>query len=371
MRRLPDPVTKVNAYVLGLDVHKRITVWVLLDRRGRRVNEGEIRSCPEVLERLYREVIGRKKAHVAFEASGGSLWVFDTCERLMKGVERVHVAHAKHVKAIANSHQKNDRNDAWWLAYLTFEGRLPEVWLPRGRWRRWRTATRERVACVRERTRTMKRIHAHLRQAGRPLAKGALARQEGRDRLRDVVSTLDPIVCMAIEQGLEHVELLTDRIVAWEKQIAEMVGEDAEVAVLQEQIPGVGPALAPTILGESGPLDRFRSAKAYGRYTGLPPSERSSAGQTRFGKMSREGNPQLRWALTQAVTSCLRCRYGPGVAVGNWVRAREKRLGSRKKAKVAAARKLAEAIWRLFALGECFDLERIFGRVPGAARPAA
>ncbi len=60
MKRLPDPVQKINAWVLGLDLHKRRTAWVLLDRQGRRVEEGWIDSHPEALRELFRRVIGRK-----------------------------------------------------------------------------------------------------------------------------------------------------------------------------------------------------------------------------------------------------------------------------------------------------------------------
>jgi transposase len=368
MKRLPDPVQKINAWVLGLDLHKNLTVWVLLDRKGHRVGEGQIQSSPGALEALYRQVIGRKKAHVAFEAGGSSIWAFDTCLELLKDEERIHVAHPKSVKAIANSKQKNDLNDAWWLAYLTFEQRLPEVWLPRGRYRDLRVATRERTAFVRERTRTIKRIHAHMRQVGKALPKGALHNGGECAALRATLAGLSDVRRMAIEQDLEHMASLSSRILIWEKKIEELASDWDEVQVLKASIPGVGMTLAATITAESGPITRFYSAKAYGRYTGLSPSERSSAGQTRFGGISREGNSELRWALSQAVTACMRTRRGPGVAVGNWVRAREGRMGSRKKAKVAAARKLAEAIWRLFELGECFDLERVFGRVPLEAR---
>ena len=371
MKRLPDPVQKVNACVVGLDVHQNQSTWVMLDRQGKVLEEGAIPSRPERLEELYRRVVGRKKVHFAFEAGGSSLWVFDVLERLLKGDERIHVAHPKSVKAIANSTQKNDRNDAWWLAYLTYEGRLPEVWLPRARYRELRYATRERTALVQERTGTAKRIRAHLRQAGRTLPQGALSRATHRALVRSWLPELDRIPRLAIEESLEHWELLTRRIERWEKVIEELAGEWDEVVLLEKVLPGVGATLASCIVAESGPLHRFRNAKAYGRYTGLTPSERSSAGRTRFGRISREGNARLRWALTQAVTSCLRCQYGPGRSVGNWVRRREKRLGSRKKAKVAAARKFGEAVWRLFALGECFEIQRIFGCPPREAGQGA
>lgn len=371
MKRLPDPVQKINAWVLGLDLHKRRTAWVLLDRQGRHVDEGWIDSRPEALRDLFRRVIGRKKAHVAFEAGGSSLWAFDTCLDLLKDEARVHAAHPKSVKAIANSTQKNDMNDAWWLAYLTHEQRLPEGWIPREQYRELRVATRERTACVQERTRVIERVHAHLRQAGRALPLGALGQAEGRTALGAQLPEFATVLRLAIEHALEHIDELTARIRTWEATIQELVSGWDEVAVLEAEMPGIRTTLAAVIVAESGPLTRFATPKAYGRYAGLTPSERSSAGKTRFGKISKEGNAQLRWALTQATAACLRTRHGVGVSVRNWIRARERRLGSCKKALVAAARKLAEAIWRLFALGECFDLERMFGRVPPQVRRSA
>jgi transposase len=371
MKRLPDPVQKINAWVLGLDLHKRRTAWVLLDRQGRHVDEGWIDSRPEALRDLFRRVIGRKKAHVAFEAGGSSLWAFDTCLDLLQDETRIHAAHPKSVKAIANSTQKNDMNDAWWLAYLTYEQRLPEGWIPREQYRELRVATRERKACVDERTRVIKRIHAHMRQAGRALPLGALGHAGGRAALGARLPEFSKVLRLAIEHALAHIDDLSARIQAWEATIEDLVADWEEVGVLAQEMPGIRTTLAAVIVAESGPLSRFAHPKAYARYTGLTPSERSSAGKTRFGKISKEGNPQLRWALTQAAAGCLRTKHGAGVAVRNWIRAREQRMGSCKKALVAAARKLAEAIWRLFAFGECFDLERMFGRVPPEARASA
>ena len=343
----------------------------LLDRKGHFVAQGRIRSRPEVLDSLLREKIGRKKAHVAMEAGGTCHWAVDTCLEFFGDEERVHVAHPKKVRAIANSTEKNDSNDAWWLAYLTYEQRLPEVWVPRERHRDLRTATRERTAFVQERTRAIKRIHALMRQAGRALPQGALKGGGRSPQLRTALSGTSAVVRRAIEELLEHIETLTQRIRGWEEEIDRLTESWDEVAVLEKAMPGVGRTLAAVIVAESGPIRRFFTAKAYGRYSGLTPSERSSAGKTRLGKISREGNGQLRWALTQAVMACGKTRRGPGVAVRRWVETRGDRMGSRKKAIVAGARKLAEAIWRLFEQGECFDLERIFGQIPLEARLGA
>ena len=105
---------------------------------------------------------------------------------------------------------------------------------------------------------------------------------------------------------------------------------------------------------------RYRSPKAYAKATGLTPGYRESAGRRKSKGITREGSAHVRWALTRAVLACMRCRQGPGLAVRRWVDARLRRR-SKKDAMVAAARKLAEGIWRLFHLGEAFDVTRAFG----------
>ena len=312
MKRLPDPVEKINAWVLGLDLHKNVTVWVLLDRRGHFHSQGEIKSSAGTLQALYKEIIGRKKAHIAFEAGGCSGWAFDTCEELLKDEARIHVAHAKSVKAIANTTQKNDYNDAWWLAspHATSRGcpRCGGLAASTGSF-----ASRLANApptCRRGRA-PSRRSTPTCARLGRALPKGALKNGSERKALRAMLPGLSAVLRLAIEQKLDHYDLLTTHIQVWDQETKKMVQGWDEVAVLEKDMPGVGTTLASVIVAESGPIRRFRNAKAYGRYTGLTPSERSSAGKTQFGKISREGNSQLRWALTQAVTACLRTRRGP------------------------------------------------------------
>ena len=85
-------------------------------------------------------------------------------------------------------------------------------------------------------------------------------------------------------------------------------------------MPGFGPILAPAIYAETGDPRRFSSAKHLGGFTGLVPTDRSSAGKTRHGQMTKAGSPFLRWALVQAVLACQKSRRGPGLVIGNWVR---------------------------------------------------
>ncbi|MCP5024402.1 MAG: IS110 family transposase, partial [bacterium] len=151
MKKLAEPIRKVNTQCVGMGVHKNLTVVCVLDGDGKTIREERMPSTRESLEALVHEVHKSGPAHFTFEASRSSLWVHDLLIEMM-GSEFVHVAQAKRIRAIANSNAKNDERDAWWLAYLTFEGRLPEAHVPSGSILDLRIATRERAIAVRSRT---------------------------------------------------------------------------------------------------------------------------------------------------------------------------------------------------------------------------
>src|SRR5437868_6841673 len=186
MRTFANPVRKVNAEVIGLDVHQQVIVACRLDRKGGRVGEHSFPGTREGFEEFLRDVVGRRKPHVALEACGGFLWVYDALvERL--GAAKVHLAQPRRIQMIANSTSKNDRNDAFWLAYLTFEGRLPEAHVPESVYRELRIASRERIHAVQGRSDAIRRLRSHLRQMGERLPTKAFDTKKGRAFLEELL----------------------------------------------------------------------------------------------------------------------------------------------------------------------------------------
>ena len=99
--------------------------------------------------------------------------------------------------------------------------------------------------------------------------------------------------------------------------------------------PGVGAvtALATDVfLGNPG---RFANGKAVASYVGLIPSEHSSGGRQRLGKLSKQGNPLLRFLWGEAAMHAV--RQDPNLKRFYRHKLLQKGLG---KARVAAARKL-------------------------------
>jgi len=365
MKKLVRPVQKVNADVVGMDVHQRQITYTHLDARGDDVAMAQVRTSEEevvaLLDRLPSPV------HVAFEAGGSTFWLYDVLVARL-GARFVHVAQPKKIRAIANSTQKNDENDSWWLAYLTYEGRLPECHVPTGKRRELRIAVRERFETVKLITRAKVRMRSHLRQMGVKLPTRKIDSIAGWNSLVDLIEERDGVQAQAIEHYLVLLEHLMSSLKKWEQVVEDLAAGLPEVRTLEREMPGVGPVLSAVIAAELGPIGRFKSPKALACFTGLTPSNRSTDGNQRKGAITREGSEHLRWALTQAAMGCLRSRSGPGLAAGNWIRAKERRMGCKAKARAAGARKLAESIWRLFHWGECFDARRPFGGAPATAR---
>ena len=59
--------------------------------------------------------------------------------------------------------------------------------------------------------------------------------------------------------------------------------------------PGVGPVTALAMVLTLGPAERFASGKQVGSYFGLIPSEASSGGKQRLGRISKQGSSFLRF----------------------------------------------------------------------------
>ncbi len=342
---------------MGLDVHQSFIEYVILDRKGDEERGGRVAWARAGLEEILG-LVRRRKAQYSLEACSSFLWVYDfLVERV--GRERVHVAQPHRVRPIANSLEKNDANDAWWLAYLCFEGRLPEAYVAENEIRELRIATRELRSAVDRRSDLIRRFRSHLAQEGLRVRERNFHAVHAREAARARFEEVEGMRRAALERILAAIEVADEGIAWWREQVEVLCRDLPAVQTMVEEMPGFGPVIASLVYGELGDPRRFKSAKAYACATGLVPGYRESGGHRTPMGMSRAGSGRARWAFTRAVISCLRCRTGPGVSVKYWV-LRRCRAKPKRKVIVAAARKLAEGIWRLFNYGEGFDLAQAF-----------
>lgn len=110
--------------------------------------------------------------------------------------------------------------------------------------------------------------------------------------------------------------------------------------------PGVGSVTALAFVLTLGPVSRFPRGKAVASYFGLIPSEDSSGGKQRLGRIGKQGNAFLRELLAEAAHTAVRLDPEMG--------RQYKRLAQRKCrsiAKVAMARKLAVRLYWMLRRG--------------------
>jgi transposase len=115
-------------------------------------------------------------------------------------------------------------------------------------------------------------------------------------------------------------------------------------------VPVIGPITATTIVAEVGDFTRFKRAKQLASYAGLVPSQRSSAGKTRHGRITKVGSKYLRTAF---VESAMRLRLAHDTHLYTWYE-QVRSVSSPMKARVALARKLACCTWYMMRNNEPF-----------------
>jgi transposase len=159
-----------------------------------------------------------------------------------------------------------------------------------------RMLSERRKDLMKERTRTLNRLHGLLRDlvpGGAP--KNLSAHKKAALLLRGVRPRVDPALTRRrlAADLIGDVRRLDRRLSDLERYIREGV-EQASTGLTG--LFGVGPILAAKIIGEVGTIARFPTKAHFASYTGTAPIEASSADVVRH-RLSRAGNRQLNHAL--------------------------------------------------------------------------
>jgi len=153
-----------------------------------------------------------------------------------------------------------------------------------------------RQRLVRQRTQVYNRLQSLAHNAGLPKGRMKTA------AFQAVIKSVE--MNEAGELGRMHLfELLgklSQQIAALEEWLKKKAVANTPVQLLLTQ-KGVGYLTALTTVHTLGDVRRFtRIAKQVASFAGLDPLEKSSAGKTRFGRISKAGSPLLRYQLGQA-----------------------------------------------------------------------
>jgi transposase len=331
-------------YYAGLDAHVRYLRIAVLDKDGNLVLETTV-PCEDP-ERLVRELAPYRPLSVVVETSPSWPWIHDLL--VAEGID-FRLAHAKHLRMIAHSAQKNDTVDARLLARMLLAGLIPEAYPRVGPQRDLLRLVRHHAWLVRNRTVLVNRIHAQLHERRLLLEREKLLRREGREWLKTVAwPRLTPEQQQILATHLELIEVLDGQIRAIRRRVVRTARQVPEAALLGS-VPGIGPYWGILLAAELLPIGRFPNAKKFISYAGLAPTTRSSGGHTSHGPIPKGANRWVRNALVSATATHV--QRAPDSPVTRHYQELKARLGWRK-ARVAAARKLARAVYRMLQMGE-------------------
>ena len=235
-----------------------------------------------------------------FAVEGCTGWRY-VAEELAAVGARVHLADPAETAAARGPKKraKTDRADARLLRTLLWEGRLPESVIPPAQVLEVRTLGRLYCALMDERRAWQQRIQAQLFHQGCPPIT-ALLSPTGRDGVAS--AELSAAGRQYVDTALGRIDELTEQIAPLRTQLVGFARRQPGCRALQRHY-GIGPLCAAIIWAEIGDARRFARSEQLVRYAGLDITVYSSAGKRSCGHLSRQGSPELRWAVFEAAKS--------------------------------------------------------------------
>ena len=203
---------------------------------------------------------------------------------------------------------------------------------------------RVRQGFIEQRTATINRIRGLLAEFGIVLPlKASTVRREAAGCLEDLPGWANT----AVGDLLSELHHLNERI-------AQMAREDSRAQQLMH-LKGIGETTASAMLAMIGNGHEFKCGRQFAAWLGLAPSQYSSDGKARLGRITKAGNPYMRSLLVLGARAVLNAVRDQTDSLSRWALALAERRGYWR-AIVAIAAKNARMCWATLARGERFAM---------------
>jgi len=339
-------------YFIGIDLHKTVIQVCVLDHRGEVSEEFRLRleKPEEGQEAIRRLTRWRATGHFVVEALGLNRWFVNACHAAELSIT---VADATKL-GTRKLGKKTDRHDARELARRLFLGdveRYATTYYPSDAEYGVRKVLRVRHQFVGMRQQLCNQIRALLNAYFVPAPGSVLYTGRSLKALACLeLPTAELTQCLqALASALQHTQGLIEQLTRQIRQQAQA----EPVQTLTEQLPSVGPQTALTLRYELGELQRFDNAKQLCAYAGLVPRVANSGDTQHHGRLTKRGNPEVRWIVSEWAVRLL---AGHPQAQA-WARPRLRRM-HQNKVRMALARRLLVGLYVSQARGEPFSLQR-------------
>lgn len=273
---------------IGVDFHPHQQTLAWCDTQTGETRTMELINDPQTVREFYSSLPG--PATVGIEASARATW-FE--ELLFETGHKLFVGNPVLIRKRATSRHKNDRRDAELILELLLREEFPSIWRRPRESESVLEILRLRQSLVRQRTGVYNRLQALAHDVGLP--KGRIRTKTFQKLLKAVsMSEVASIRSLHLFSLVAKLDEQIEELDGWLKKKAD---QDESVQLLLTQ-KGVGYLTALATVHTLGDVSRFpRLSKQIVSFAGLDPVEKSSAGKTRFGSISKAGSRLLRHQL--------------------------------------------------------------------------
>ena len=348
--RFHQSTTEFNC---GIDLHARCMYVCVVDRQGaKRLHQNIQHNDFDFFLKKIKPF--QHDLTVTAECMFGWYWLADACARA--SIPFV-LAHALYLRCIHGGKNKDDRIDSEKLARLLAGHLIPPAYVYPAAKRPVRALLRQRLTYVWRRAELLMRIQSmQLAEGHEPVPRGARNRDPWEARL--IERHPNPHHQLALQTDLKTIRHYDRMILDLEGQLVRTTRRIAsrDYALLQT-VPGIGQALALTLLYEVDDIHRFSSVQRFSSYCRLVKGTVASAGKIKGLRGAKLGNPYLRWAIGEAAV--LGRRHCPLIAAWHEQLCQQK---GKFKANAIVANQLGRALYFMLTNGTAFDVELLVGR---------
>lgn len=287
---------------VGIDYHQNSLQICAMQPDGKILLN---QPCPNDVGALHRLLLKHQPTEIraAIEACCGAA---DFAEELSTRHEwSISLAHPGYVNRMKQTPDKTDFTDARMLADLTRVGYLPRVWLAPKPVRELRTLVRHRASLVAQRTKAKLRITALLRDQRIKTPEGINRWTKAWLHWLTNAAPLSPAGKWVMEEHLDQIRQIKERIASSEELLTKMTGEDPIVQRLVA-MRAIGLVTACVLRAEIGHFERFANGKQLSHFCGLSPRNVSSGARQADAGLINTSSRLLRTTLVETAHRLIR-----------------------------------------------------------------
>lgn len=342
-------VTRGAAARAGVDLSKRVFQVHAVDRSGRK-----LLAKPMAPERFFAWCAELPAGClVAMEACGGA---HHAARRLrLLGLDaRLIAGHFVTPYRMAGKSGKNDANDAAAICEAAGRPHMRFVAVKTAEQQGQLSVHRLREGYKAERTALINRIRGVLAEFGLvfPQSPEALGRVLA-EVLEDASNEPTGIARLVLQRAHLHwIDL--DLQMKWCDERIEAHARSDERVSKAAALQGIGPIGASALVASVGDFKPFDNARQFGAWLGLVPSQNSTGGKAKLGRITKRGDDYLRTLLIQGAKSAVMTASKRSDRISQWLVQLKERVGWHK-AVVALANKNARILWAVLTRDGRFD----------------